>query len=174
MSFVRKEESLEDESRWLREFRHVRSETAMQEMERAYTLGDVLGQGSFGVVYLAKSNANDGNEFACKTVKKKIGSTATYEQQEREVRILSSLQHQNILQLFAVYEDSKSISMIVELCHGGHIANVVNQMGFCSLTTIRKIISQLVDAVSKYYFRIHSSNTLSSIFTQKQNYSQRH
>lgn len=81
MSLLLREESAISSDGRIRDIVHIRSETAMQEIEKAYTMGSILGQGSFGVVCIAKSNGNDGIEYACKTVKKKIGSISTYEQQ---------------------------------------------------------------------------------------------
>lgn len=127
----------------------IRSDNAMIELQETYVLGRVLGHGAFGIVNLAEHRASK-QMFACKTIKKKIGSTSSYEQQEREVNIMKLLRHKNILQLYAVYECPKSIALILELCEGGEIVEVIRQQGVCTDTTIRDIITQLVDAVCKF------------------------
>lgn len=53
--------------------------------------------------------------YACKTLKKKLGATSFYEQQEREVSIMKSVQHENILQLLEVYENPQKIALVMEL-----------------------------------------------------------
>ena len=126
---------------------HIRSETAMTDMETTYTLGSVLGQGAFGVVNLVEHKASK-ESFACKIIKKRIGATAAYEQQEREVNILKILCHPNILLLHEVYETSKSVAMILELCDGGEMGQIMRDADFCTDANARSIITQLVDAVS--------------------------
>lgn len=130
---------------------HIRSETAMADMETAYIVSTVLGQGAFGVVNLVIHKASK-EPFACKMIKKRIGSTAAYEQQEREVNILKSLCHPNILQLHEVYETSKTVAMILELCDGGEMGQIMRDVGFCTDVNIRCITTQLVDAVSTESF----------------------
>lgn len=133
-----------------KEMNHIRSDTAMSDLEELYAFGEILGQGSFGVVNLVKTKTT-GEAFACKIVKKRIGATAAYEQQEREVNILKNLCHSNILLLYEVYETYKSIAMVLELCDGGELGQVMrDRSDFCNETTIRTITTQLIDAVSKY------------------------
>ncbi len=55
-----------------------------------------------------------GLSFACKTIKKKLGSTSSYEQLQREVSIMKKVKHKHIVQLKEVYETPKKICMIME------------------------------------------------------------
>ena len=126
---------------------HVRIENE-NEIEKYYTLQKVLGQGAFGVVHLAIEKSTQ-NKYACKTIKKKLGSVSTYEQQEREVAILKILHHVNICQLVAVYESSKSIALVLELCEGGELVDFVkDQKKVLPDSQIREIITQLLTAVT--------------------------
>ncbi|KAJ3360590.1 Serine/threonine-protein kinase 33 [Kappamyces sp. JEL0680] len=119
----------------------------MAEVGEIYTIGQVLGQGAFGIVHLVhhKSTSQD---YACKIIKKRIGATSAYEQQEREVSIMKTLKHPNIVLLNAVYECPKHVAMVMELCDGGEVVQLVRQRGFCPDETIRVIINQLTDAVA--------------------------
>jgi serine/threonine protein kinase len=129
-------------------FPHIRSESAMEELADTYALGQVLGQGAFGIVNLAEHKTSK-LLYACKTIKKKIGSTSAYEQLEREVNIMKTLKHPNVISLSVVYECPRNIALIMELCDGGEIVQVIRQQGYCADDTVRSIITQLVDAVSK-------------------------
>ena len=40
---------------------------------------------------------------------------------ETEIKILSLLDHPNIVRLFEVFEDDKNFYLIMELCHGGNL-----------------------------------------------------
>ncbi|KAJ3262305.1 hypothetical protein HK103_002719 [Boothiomyces macroporosus] len=71
-------------------------------------------RGAFGVVNLVEHKASK-QLYACKTLKKKLGATSFYEQQEREVGIMKSVQHENILQLLEVYENPQKIALVMEL-----------------------------------------------------------
>lgn len=133
---------------------HVRSDTASEELETIYSIGDVLGQGAFGIVNLA-INKTTKEHFACKIIKKRIGSTSAYEQQEREVAIMKQIDHENILKLFAVYESPSKVALVMELyfflisrCKGGELVNAIRRKNGCSDSNIRDIIAQLITAVS--------------------------
>jgi calcium/calmodulin-dependent protein kinase I len=93
---------------------HIRSDNASEELESIYTIRGVLGQGAFGVVNLA-INKTTKEKFACKILKKRIGSTSAYEQQEREVAIMKQVDHENILRLHAVYESPSNLYLVMEL-----------------------------------------------------------
>ncbi|KAJ2999975.1 Serine/threonine-protein kinase 33 [Globomyces sp. JEL0801] len=110
--------------------RHFRSDKAIEEMETTYIVGEVLGQGAFGVVNLVEHKGL-GQSFACKIIKKRLGQTSQYEQQEREIGIMKSIQHENILQLFEVYESPTKIALILELCKGGELVKSIVKAGGC-------------------------------------------
>ncbi|KAJ3325116.1 Fibrocystin-L [Boothiomyces sp. JEL0866] len=126
---------------------HLRSENAFNEFENIYHVGKIIGQGAFGVVNLVEHKTTK-QLYACKTLKKKLGATSFYEQQEREVSIMKAVQHDNILQLYEVFENSQKIGLVMELCHGGELVQAVRKSSYCSDKTIRTIISQLTNAVT--------------------------
>ena len=132
-----------------KEIKHCRNENAMEDLEEEYSIGPILGHGSFGVVNIVTLK-NTKESFACKVLKKRIGATAAYQQQELEVNILKNLCHPNILHLYQVYETSKSIAMITELCDGGEMGQVMRDSDVFNDATIRSIITQLIDAVGKF------------------------
>ena len=73
----------------MKDIKHSRNENAMEDLEEDYAIGPILGQGSFGVVNIV-THKNTNESFACKVLKKRIGATAAYQQQELEVNILKN------------------------------------------------------------------------------------
>jgi serine/threonine kinase 33 len=126
---------------------HIRIENE-NDIVKYYDLQKVLGQGAFGVVHLAVDRSTNAR-YACKALKKSSGSVSSYEQQEREVGILKKLNHVNICQLFAVYESSKSIALVMELCEGGELIDYVKEhKEEMSDSVVRDIVTQLITAVT--------------------------
>ena len=76
-------------------------------------LFDDSNRGAFGVVKLCEDKVT-GKKYACKIVKKKIGSTSSYDQLQREINIMKSVHHQNILQLREVFESPKKVCLVME------------------------------------------------------------
>ncbi|KAI8926901.1 kinase-like domain-containing protein [Entophlyctis helioformis] len=126
--------------------RHIRSED-MAELDENYIIKDSIGQGAFGVVKLCEHKST-GKVYACKIVKKRIGSTSSYEQLQREVNVMKAVHHPNIVQLKEVFESPKKMSMIMEYCSGGELVQTVKKRGKCTEEEIRFIVIQLIEAVS--------------------------
>lgn len=83
--------------------------------EDDYILGDGIGRGKFGSVWLCRSKVT-GVEFACKTLQK--GEETVH----REVEIMQHLSgHPGVVTLHAVYEESECFQLVMELCSGGRL-----------------------------------------------------
>ncbi len=61
------------------------------------------------------TNKETGEEFACKTIKKQLGSTAAYEQVQREFEILKKLSHPHVIQLSEVLETPQKLYLVMEM-----------------------------------------------------------
>ena len=77
-----------------------------------------IGEGASAKVYKVKSK-NSGEIKAMKQVEKSKLPDVKYF--ETEIKILSLLDHPNIVRLFEVFEDEKNFYLIMELCHGGNL-----------------------------------------------------
>lgn len=75
-----------------------------------------IGKGSFASVYLV-DELNSGQKFAVKAFCKEVAyQEATGEESIRnEIGIMRSVEHVNLIKLFAVYETENSIYMVMEL-----------------------------------------------------------
>ena len=111
-----------------------------------YIVGEVLGKGAFGVVKEATSKTS-GEKYAIKQVlKDKPGSTAI-QLLEREIAVLSTLQHPHIIELVEVYETPKKVFMVLELCCGGELSDLLHKKYRLSEEEVKVVMCRLAEAV---------------------------
>ena len=114
---------------------------------RDYTMGEVLGSGSFGVVRLATSNLlPDGKKFAVKLLdKKKVSKEIEF--LKREIGFLKTLDHPNIIKLFNVYEDFRYFYLVMEFCSGGELYDRMHKRGRLSERDAAKLLKKVMLSV---------------------------
>lgn len=78
-----------------------------------YQVGKLLGEGSYGQVKLVLQRRTN-MERAMKVVVKAGVSAEEKEQMMKEVSILKSLDHPNIIKIFDIYEDDAKLYLITE------------------------------------------------------------
>ncbi|EEF39703.1 calcium-dependent protein kinase, putative [Ricinus communis] len=112
-----------------------------KKIEQQYDLGAKLGQGKFGSVVLCRSKMT-GEEFACKMLRK--GEDLVH----REVEIMQHLSgHPGIVTLKAVYEDSETFYLVMELCSGGRLLDQMAKEGKYSEHRAANILKELVSVI---------------------------
>ncbi|KAL8097436.1 hypothetical protein AgCh_030534 [Apium graveolens] len=109
-----------------------------KKIELDYVLGEVIGKGKFGSVVRCRS-LSCGEEVACKTVRK--GKEIVH----REVEIMQHLSgHPGVVTLKAVYEDSESFHLLMELCAGGRLLDKMAKEGLYSERKAAQILKELM------------------------------
>ncbi|KAG1671375.1 hypothetical protein FOA52_011872 [Chlamydomonas sp. UWO 241] len=91
-----------------------------EDVHSRYHITVELGKGQFGRVCAAIDRVN-GNKVAVKSISKRSAEVqANFRKDiQTEIQILYTLTgHQNVVQLFEVYEDAESIHLVLELCQG--------------------------------------------------------
>lgn len=84
-----------------------------------YELGQELGRGKFGTVYRCQERST-GRQLAAKFVH--LRRREDRDDVEREVKIMSILQHKRLLQLYDAYDDGNhEMCLITELVEGGEL-----------------------------------------------------
>lgn len=83
-----------------------------------YEFIDVLGEGQFGVVYLARLRCNNDKLFAVKALKKTPQNESFF---QKEVSILRDLDHPFIIRLLEVFISSEYLFMVMDYCRGGSL-----------------------------------------------------
>ena len=77
-----------------------------------------IGSGSFGKVFQVFDRKTKKN-FALKALsKKQLERLKIWEQLQNEIKILAKCDHPNIIKLFAVFDDSSRVYLLLELAKG--------------------------------------------------------
>jgi len=109
-----------------------------------YRLGKTIGKGSYGKVRLAV-HSETGKQVAVKIVH--YNSAKSKKQLEREIAIISRLQHPNIVQLHEVFKNNDQIYLILEYVGGGELFDYIMGRGRINEKMARKFFRQMVSAV---------------------------
>nr|AZL94753.1 calcium-dependent protein kinase [Nephromyces sp. MMRI] len=110
-----------------------------------YTLDDKkLGQGTYGSVCAGKNNGT-GMMRAIKTISKE--HVKNVDKFQREIAIMKSLDHPNIIKLHEVYEDRNNIYLVMELCEGGELFDLIIANGHFSEVDACVLMKQLFSAI---------------------------
>jgi calcium-dependent protein kinase len=87
----------------------------------------VLGTGGFGIVKLAKlKNYPESKKSAIKIIEKKRIETKMY-MLLRELEILKTLDHPNIVKFHEIYEDPMFFYICMEYCSGGELLTKITK-----------------------------------------------
>ncbi|KJZ80071.1 hypothetical protein HIM_00785 [Hirsutella minnesotensis 3608] len=113
-----------------------------------YTLGRLIGKGSFGKVYLATHKLTNGSKVVLKSANKTDSNLA------REIHHHRQFVHPHIARLYEVIVTESLIWMVLEYCSGDELYNYLLQHGPLPVHKVQKIFAQLVGAVS--YVHMHS------------------
>jgi len=135
-----------DGSATARTIPHTRIEEERQ-IEDIYDFGEVLGKGSFGVVKEATHKAT-GRRWAIKAVNKEKAGTSAVKLLEREVLIMKKIDHEHLIHLEEIYETSKRMYLVMELCDAGGVEKLLEQKKRFSEKETWTVINQLAHAVA--------------------------
>jgi calcium-dependent protein kinase len=122
-----------------------------------YDVIEFLGEGSFGKVYKVK-NKESTKEFAMKVISKSAAFSPGSDEREilKEINILKSLDHQNIMKIYEYYNTPLELYIISELCRYGELLTKLAGSGYISEDTTWKIMKQIFSAVAY----CHSNNII--------------
>ncbi|CAF1058594.1 unnamed protein product [Rotaria sp. Silwood1] len=115
-------------------------------IETRYEILNKLGEGSFGTVSRVKNKEND-LFYALKTITKKPGNKSKASILDNEVKLLTEVNHANLIQLHEVLESSQKLYLVVELCEGGELGGCVKKIGPLPEETVKQIMSKLISAL---------------------------
>lgn len=140
-----------------------------------YRIEKVLGQGGFGITYLAKDTRFERliciKEFFMKEYCNReqdkshisVVSEGAREQVEKyrakfvkEARLISSMNHPHIITIYDIFEENGSAYYTMEYLGGGSLKTIVEQNGILSEEQALKYISEIADALSY----IHSGKVM--------------
>ncbi|XP_062872295.1 MAP/microtubule affinity-regulating kinase 4 [Trichomycterus rosablanca] len=111
-----------------------------------YRLLKTIGKGNFAKVKLAR-HILTGREVAIKIIDKTQLNPTSLQKLFREVRIMKSLNHPNIVQLFEVIETEKTLYLVMEYASGGEVFDYLVAHGRMKEKEARAKFRQIVSAV---------------------------
>ncbi|KAK1438619.1 hypothetical protein QVD17_04428 [Tagetes erecta] len=120
--------------------------------------GQLLGQGSFGHVYLG-FNSESGKMCAMKEVtlfSDDARSKASVQQLTQEIRLLSCLRHPNIVQYYGSETVDKKLYIYLEYVAGGSVHKLLQDYGQFGEIAIRNYTRQILTGLAY----LHSKNTV--------------
>jgi MAP/microtubule affinity-regulating kinase len=111
-----------------------------------YRLLKTIGKGNFAKVKLAK-HIPTGKEVAIKIIDKTQLNPGSLQKLFREVRIMKTLDHPNIVKLFQVIETEKTLYLAMEYASGGEVFDYLVLHGRMKEKEARAKFRQIVSAV---------------------------
>ncbi len=90
------------------------SDKGKYSFEAKYTMGKEIGRGGFSIVYEATSKET-GEQVAVKVIDKNKQDDEQIVLLQREISIMRKLDHPNIVKLYDVFDEEKTISLVLEL-----------------------------------------------------------
>jgi len=113
-----------------------------------YTLGKVLGQGAFGIVYSCKKKGTK-DEFAVKMIDKVETPLADIMQ---EAAMLQKLEHPCIVKLHAVYHEKAFVCMVMDIYKGGDMIEGMQlhwkQAGMLPISVVGNVSKQMMESIA--------------------------
>jgi serine/threonine protein kinase len=89
-----------------------------QQLLSEYTLGEVLGQGAFGVVYACTKKGTKDFKYAVKMVDKVETPVAEI---KKEADMIKDLEHPNVVKFWAVYYEKVFVCIVMDRYQGGDL-----------------------------------------------------
>ena len=112
-----------------------------------FTFGNLLGKGAIGHVFSAV-DCSDGSNVAVKVVKTAQLNKVQRDDLEREVDILSHLQHTNVIHLKSSFRDSIHCYLVMQLVQGNELFEKIVNSGHIQEPVAQGIIWQLATALA--------------------------
>ncbi|KAF8154401.1 hypothetical protein BJ912DRAFT_937500, partial [Pholiota molesta] len=112
-----------------------------------YLLLQTLGEGEFGKVKLGL-HSQWGEEVAVKLIRRgNVDTSVRLSKVEREIEVLKTLKHPNIVRLYDVIETDKYIGIILEYASGGELFDHILAHRYLREKDAAKLFSQLISGV---------------------------
>eukprot|EP00195_Chlamydomonas_chlamydogama_P004613 CAMPEP_0202918608 /NCGR_PEP_ID=MMETSP1392-20130828/73875_1 /ASSEMBLY_ACC=CAM_ASM_000868 /TAXON_ID=225041 /ORGANISM="Chlamydomonas chlamydogama, Strain SAG 11-48b" /LENGTH=478 /DNA_ID=CAMNT_0049611715 /DNA_START=294 /DNA_END=1727 /DNA_ORIENTATION=+ len=114
-----------------------------------FELHKELYRGKTSLLYMA-TDRKSGIQVALKLYRKRKLSTLNRYQVEREIRIHINLNHENIIKLFAAFEDEKNVYMVQEFAGGGDLFEDLKKNGgqLKEKQAVRDVVMPFLSALS--------------------------
>lgn len=112
----------------------------------AYSIGNMLGSGAFGTVWLAQNRAT-GARAAIKIVDRQRELNEDFRLEPAEAEILKKVCHPNIVKLLDLFTTEQYVYLVMELVTGGHLQNRLHEHGRYDEVQGKLVVVQVVEAM---------------------------
>jgi serine/threonine protein kinase len=125
--------------------------------EKKYERLDILGKGSFGMVWMARRLGEPEDDFddeyvAVKNIHIKDDKSNVYAQ--REISILQELKHPHVIRLIRAHPSHGNVRLVImQLARGPNLHQLVVKRGALGMPLCRLVCRQLIAAVSYLHGR---------------------
>lgn len=119
------------------------TEASERDIFKKYELGRRLGSGSYGEVFYG-THRESGMPVAIK----RIAKTSKSRYFEREVNVVKSIHHSNIVKTYDIYETMEYLYLVLEYMRGGELYEVLAKVGTLSEKKASHVIRSILEALS--------------------------
>lgn len=144
----------DDEKIWRKSGRNVQHTRSYipwvwrREFRDAYRLGQVLGEGSSGVVYDATSSEPPHQSYAVKIIQRRRMSAAAMKHFSDEVQILLDLRHDHVIRLHELYKTRDCLYVVLEKLNGGDLFDRICEVETYTEMDARNVCRTVFQAVA--------------------------
>lgn len=112
-----------------------------------YTVGKIIGTGSYATVKLARSSRH-GTDVAIKIVSK-MQAPQDYLKKflPREIEVVKGLKHANLIRFLQAIETTHRVYIIMEYAENGSLFDIIRGQGYIDETRARHWFTQLLNAL---------------------------
>ena len=130
-----------------KEIRIKKSVTKGKILGGQFIIGEEVGKGTFGVVRIA-THIITGEKVAVKMLyKHKIKEDSDKKRLEKEIKILKILRHNNIVQLYNVFQTSSTIYLVMEYIKGKELFEIIVHKKRLSELESLRFFQQLISGI---------------------------
>lgn len=115
-------------------------------VDHFYHVGDVLGEGAFALVRLAEDR-NTKEKCAIKIIKKHGYDQKEAEFMTREMEIMRSVHHPNIVNTLDVFDSPTHLHIVLEYMKGGELFDVIAEAGSFSEAQAAQVTRDVIKGV---------------------------
>lgn len=123
-----------------------------ENITQAYIFEENLGTGYYGTVKVGVPKSDTKKRYAIKSIDKSKLSEIKVSQLSREIEILTTVDHPNIIKYYETFNDSNYFHIVMEYCTGGELLErIISKKYFSELET-----AEVVFKVSSAIAHCHS------------------
>lgn len=131
---------------------NIVTETQLPRSCGRYELLDVIGRGSFGLIFRGHDRVNN-QDVAIKMISRRfLEETHNFAAVEQEIRVHQSLNHPNIVKLYNVIYDPTNIYIVLEFCANGDLFTLM-QNNMHPNIRVKNMMYQLAEAIEYLHQR---------------------